>query len=92
MVNTPHDHARPDQAAMLAALDLAKAMLADDTPGIRRAAEAACPACVAVAALSFAFTATSELAGEETFNSGAVPRALAALVVQAERELRSAGN
>lgn len=88
-----HGHARPDQAAMLAALDLADAILAADEPGVHQAVSGdACPACVAIAAMSFAFTATAELAGEETFNSGAVPRALAVLVVRTRRELRSAGN
>jgi hypothetical protein len=92
LLDPKHDH-RPDPAAMLAALDLGDAILADDRPGIRQAVSgAACPACVAIAAMSWAFTATSELAGEETFNSGAVARALAVLIARTRRELRSAGN
>jgi hypothetical protein len=89
-----HDHARPDVSAQRAALVVARAILTGADADAHAAADAggSCPACVAMAGISFAFTAFSTLAGDEAFMSEPVRLQLLALVDAAERELRSAGN
>jgi hypothetical protein len=78
---------------MQAALDLARAMLADDKPAIRRAAgDAACPACVAVAVASFGFTLVSVFAGEQAFMSEQTRARLLAAIDAAQAELDGMAN
>jgi hypothetical protein len=95
MNDNPHDHARPDLAAQQTALHVARAIL--DGADLKTAHEAAtgggsCPACVAVAGISFGITLASTLAGDKTFTSEPVRGALLAAVDAAERELRAAPN
>ena len=64
-------HARPDLADMKTALGLARVIL--DSADLKTAHEAAeagsCPACVAVAAMSFGITLASEVGGDSGFVS-----------------------
>ena len=88
-----HDHSRPNRAAQLATLHLARAILADDRPAIRRAAIAGgCPSCNAVAAMTFGFALASTLAGERVGVSRELAGVMLATVDAAEGEIRSAGN
>ena len=91
-MTSPHEHDRPDQAAMLAALDLTEAILTTDEPATRQAASGGCPACTAIAAASFGITLASTMAGDKMFTSEPVRLALLDAVQAARDELRAAGN
>ncbi len=89
-----HDHARPDVSAQRAALVVARAILTGADADAHAAADAggSCPACVALAGISFAFTVTSTLAGDKAFMSERVRRAILAAVNTAQAELDAFQN
>ncbi len=88
-----HGHARPSAADMRASLRTARAVLLGDDPGARAAAgSGSCPACTALAGISFGVTLASELTGDTAFVSERSRRAMLAAIDAAERELRAAGN
>jgi hypothetical protein len=88
------DPTRPDVSAQRAALVVARAILTGADADAHAAADAggSCPACVAVAGISFGITLASTLAGDKTFVSEPLARAALAAVQAAEAELRAAGN
>jgi hypothetical protein len=89
-----HDPARPGVADMPASLAAARAILDGSEPGTaHQAAETGtCPACVAVAGISFMITTVSTMAGDTMFVSERTRLALLAAVQAAEDELRGSGN
>jgi hypothetical protein len=90
-----HDHARPDPADMRASLAVNRAILDGADPGTaHRAAMAAgaCPACVAVAGISFGISVASTLAGDKISVSEGTRQVLLAAVEAAEREIGAASN
>ena len=92
-MNDKHD--RPDTDAMKTALGLARVIL--DSADLNTAHEAAeagtsCPACVAVAAMSYGITLASTMAGDQGFTSEPVRLALLDAVDATEAGLRSAPN
>jgi hypothetical protein len=93
MTGDPHDHARPGLADMRAALATARAVLLGDDPAAHAAASAgSCPACTAMAGISFGITLGSIMAGDPAFVSEPVRGAMLAAVDAAEAELRAAPN
>jgi hypothetical protein len=87
-----HDHTRPDTAAMLAGLAVARAILDGADHGTAHAAAGSCPACAAVAGISHQITTTSTLLGDKTFVSERTRLVLLAAIDASEAELRAAGN
>jgi hypothetical protein len=89
----PHEHARPGLADMRAALTTARAILLGDDQAAHDAASAgSCPACTALAGISFGITLASTIAGDKTLVSEPVRAACLAAVDAAEAELRAAPN
>ena len=88
-----HDH-RPGSGEQRAALATARAILdgADHGTAHQAAESGTCPACVAVAGISFMVTVVSTLAGDKAFVSERSRRAMLAAVQAAQRELDSAPN
>jgi hypothetical protein len=93
MTTAAHDHARPDTADMRAALVVARAILdgADDTAR-QAAGSGSCPACTAVAGISYGITMGSTLAGDTGFVSEPVRLAMLAMIDATEAELRGSAN
>ena len=90
-----HDHARPGIADMKAALTVTRAVL--DGADLKTAHEAAagggsCPACVAVAGISFGITLASTVAGDKAFVSEPLRLQLLAAVDAARRGLDTESN
>lgn len=94
MTGHPHDHARPDTADMRASLAAARAILdgASHATAHQAAQTGTCPACTAIAGISFVIATASTLAGDKVFVSEPVRQAMLAAVDAAEAELRAAGN
>jgi hypothetical protein len=89
----PHEHARPGLDDMRAALATARAILLGDDPGAHAAAgSGSCPACTAMAGISFGITLGSIALGDAAFVSEPVRGAMLAAVDAAEAELRAAPN
>jgi len=89
-----HDHARPDTADMRAVLVVARAILdgADHGTAHQAAEGGACPACVAVAGISYGITLASTVAGDKSFVSEPVRLQLLAAVAATLAELDAAPN
>lgn len=89
-----HDHARPDLTDMRAVLVTARAILdgADHGTAHQAAETGACPACVAVAGISFGITLASTVGGDKAFVSEPLRRAMLAAVDAAQAELDGAQN
>ncbi len=88
-----HGHARPGTADMRAALAVARAILTGDDPAAHdAAASGTCLACTTVAAVSFGFSLTATLAGEQIGLSRQLATTMLAAVQATEAELRAAGN
>jgi hypothetical protein len=89
-----HEHARPDLADQRAALAVARAILAGaDADAHQAAAEGgSCPACVALAGVSFGITLASMLAGDEMFVSEQTRARLLNAIDAAQQELDAAPN
>ena len=56
------------------------------------AATGTCPACVAIAGISFGITLAATMAGDKTFVSERSRRAMLAALEAAQRELDAGGN
>lgn len=94
MNDSPHDHARPDLADMRAVLVTARAILdgADHDTAHQAAGAGFCPACTAVAGISFGITLASTLAGDQAFVSEQTRARLLAAVDATQQELDAAPN
>jgi hypothetical protein len=93
MTADPQEHARPDLADQWAALATARAILLGDDPAAHAAASAgSCPACVAVAGISYGIKLVSDLAGDGALVSAPVRLAMLDAIALTEAELRAAGN
>ena len=95
MNDSPHDHDRPGIADMKAALHVTRVILnSADLKTTHEAVVAAgcCPACVAVAGISYGTTLASVMAGDEALMSEQTRLRLLAAVDAAERELGAAPN
>jgi hypothetical protein len=91
--DAPHEHARPDLADMRASLAVARAILLGDDPGAHAAASAgSCPACTAMAGISFGITLASTFAGDKTLVSEPIRLAMLDAIASTEGELRAAPN
>jgi hypothetical protein len=88
------DHTRPDLADMRAALVIARAILdgADHDTAHQAAGAGSCPACVAMAGISFGITLASTMAGDAMFVSEQTRARLLAAVDAAQQELDAAPN
>jgi hypothetical protein len=89
-----HDHDRPGIPDQQAALRAYRVLLTTaDLAAVHQAATGTgtCPACTVVAAVTFAHTLASELAGAG-FTQGHLAARLLAVVQATEAELRRAGN
>jgi hypothetical protein len=89
-----HGHARPALADQRAAHATARAILTGADADAHQAAaeDGSCPACVAVAGISFGIALAATLAGDQPFVSERTTSAALAAVDAAERDLRAAGN
>jgi hypothetical protein len=88
-----HDHARPDLAAQRAALTVCRALLTGaDADAHAAAAASPCPACTAMAGVSFGITLASMFAGDETLVSEQTRARLLNAVAAAQQELDAAPN
>ena len=88
------DHARPGLADMRAALLVTRAILdsADDTAHQEAAEGGSCPACVAMAAISYGTTLATTMAGDTGFMSEPVRLRLLAAVDATLRRTRLRGE
>jgi hypothetical protein len=87
-----HEH-RPDLAAQRAALAAARAILDGADPAAHAAAaDGACPACTALAGISFMATVVSTVLGDQAFLSERTRQVILAAIDATEAELRAAGN
>jgi hypothetical protein len=92
MTTSPHEH-RPDLAAQRASLAVARAILDGADPAAHAAtADGACPACVALAGISFMATVVSTVLGDEAFLSERTRQVILAAIDAAEAELRGFPN
>ena len=89
-----HDHARPSQADMRAALAVTRSILAgaSNAANHRAVEEGSCPACVALAGISFGITVASTMAGDKLFVSDRLRGAYLDAIDAAWAELGSAPN
>ena len=89
-----HDHARPGIADMRTALAVTRAILGGASLAANhRAVEGgSCPACVALAGISFGITVASTMAGDKMFVSERVRFVFLDALDAAEAELGSAPN
>jgi hypothetical protein len=93
MTAEPHEH-RPGLADQRAVLATARLILTGADHGTAHAAAATgtCPACTAVAGISFGISLAATLAGEQIGVSQELASAMLAAVDAAEGAVRSAGN
>lgn len=92
MSDVPHDHTRPDRAAMQSALDVARALLVGNPAAAHRAiSDAACGPCATIAAVQFSFTLCSVFAGRPWVDQELAARLLNA-VNAAQAGLRESPN